>query len=313
MDWGEIGGVATVLLVIGASGRWLYGRFRNWEYRIANFRLAFVDRPPPAHTVHNHWFPYEIPIGAFRVCCLIQARLGFALSRVNFRFLNLDGTNVPSGTIEVLQIAEADGGTNRLEERLSDTVGGIDGVYKMPAHALGLGEGRYFWVAGRAAFPWEGNLSFRGQTIEGARSNARHRVIVKDLPKSPLHEPGSSATYISMRDAAVRFYSEARQAKDPRCVIVESKAKTTDDVLDKVATLIAGAIPVYGKRPPSTNTEKVLERDMGVYRFADGASTLKNLYGSPEYFTGLSVVRSELEDLIREMWMEAGFREQWNR
>jgi hypothetical protein len=159
---------------------------RRTIYKYGNFNLCFLDHPPPDSTIHNFYFPYHLPVGTFRLCCSVQTVHGFKLSKVNFRFLNSDRTNVPISTIEILGLDEGECDEKRLRIILADTVGGIDGRYDLDGPSLSPGEKLYFWLTIKASQPWDGYLSFRGQNAEGFRSYGGHRVMVHAIPDSPL-------------------------------------------------------------------------------------------------------------------------------
>jgi hypothetical protein len=155
-------------------------------YKYGNFNLLFRDHPPPDSTIHNFYFPYHLPIGTFRLCCSVQTVHGFKFSKVNFRFLNTDMTNVPISTIEILSLEEGECDEKRLCTILADTVGGIDGRYDPDGLSLPPGEGLYYWLTIKASQAWDGYLSFRGQNVEGFHSYGGHTVMAHAIPDSLL-------------------------------------------------------------------------------------------------------------------------------
>ncbi len=316
-DW--LGFIATVIVALVAAAGYKPALWL-WKYTIikyGNFKLRFIDHPPPDHTVHNVWFPYQLPIGTFKVCCFVQAVSSFAIAKLNFRFQNEEGTNASKSIIEILGIEECECDPRTLESVRSDTQGGMDGWCKSNMPSLAADESRCFWITARASSSWTGYLSFRAQDITGFRSYGRHKVVISEASGSPLllRDTSLASGFISMRDAAVQLYSEVREKKHVLARLAErsgGRALTSNShevILDDMATYFAIAMnkPVYGKRVPSNRQEHISSADVRASRFTGGATKLANLYNQSVYFTDLVVKVDDLNELLAQLQLHDGF------
>jgi hypothetical protein len=192
------------------GGRWLW---KQTAYKYGNFNLRFISHPPPDGSIHNFWFPYLLPIGKFRLCCFVQSNYGFPLTRLNFRFLNSDSSNVPRSDIEIVRIEEAECDDRTLAATVPDTEGGIDGRYDGDVPALARDESLYFWIDAKASKAWNGKLSFRGQNVVGFRCYGTHAVAVTSISDSPLLADTSQAKNnlplkVEYKEGVGAFYQE---------------------------------------------------------------------------------------------------------
>jgi hypothetical protein len=181
--------VTVLIFVVSIAGSAFYYLVKLiWKNYFSkyNFVVQFVDHPPPNRTDHNFHFPYSLPIGKFKLCCFVKAVHRFHPARLNFRFLNSDGTNVPQSIVNIVKIEEGDCDPSILESMIPDTEGGMDCSCKNNVPALAAGEAHYFWITANAAKPWVGNLSIRVQDPSGFRAYGRHEVTISEVPGSPL-------------------------------------------------------------------------------------------------------------------------------
>jgi hypothetical protein len=320
----ECQSVVTVLIFLAGIIGWGLYYAVPWVWRHTSFKynfiLWFIDHPPPKHTVHNYWFPYSLPIGTFKLCCLTQAVHRFHAARLNFRFLNVDSTNVPTSIVEIIKIEESECDPNYLESMVPDTVGGIEGCYKSNVPSLAANEGRYFWITAKASNPWNGHLSVRMQDITGFRSYGSHEVTISEVPDSPLlvRDVIPKSGFISMKDAAIKLYTETRGNQYQLAAIAESMSGwsggrivpgSPDDILNYIATYIAFSkkVALFGKRVPSTAIEQITWSDVRASTFADGATRLVHTYNSSVFFTDLAIRVDALMDLIAQLHFDEGF------
>ena len=309
--------VAALIPVAGAAGWGLY-YVALWIWRHGplkyNFHLRFIDHPPPNHKIHNFWFPYPLPIGTFKMCCLIQATHPFHGVKFNFRFLNDNQGNVLSTIVKIINIQEWEGEPTYIEAIRPDTEGGMDAWYRSSVPALAAGEGRYFWVTVETSKPWSGHLSFRMQDAHGFRSYGIHAVTISELPDSPLliRETVPSAAFISMKDAATKLYTESRVRRHRLASLAENlsgwsgegiTSGTPEDILDYMATYIASSrkVPLFGKRVPSTVVELISWKDVRACTFTDGATKLEKTNNNATVYINLSIQASDLEKLVQEL------------
>ena len=89
--------------------------------------------------------------------------------------------------------------------------------------------------------------------------------------------------FISLRDAAIKLYEKARSTDSYLRYGAEglSRAKgenlthgSPDEILNYMATHISSYIDIYGKRPPSTISEKIKDLETNQLRFINGATAL---------------------------------------
>ena len=312
-----LGFIATVIVALVAAGYkpalWL------WKYTIikyGNFNLRLIDHPPPDHTVHNFLFPYQLPIGTFKVCCFVQAVSSFPIAKLNFRFQNEEGTNPSKSIIEIMGIEECEGDPCILESVRSDTQGGMDGWCKSNLPSLAADESRYFWITAKAFSPWAGYLSFRAQDITGFRCYGQHRVTISEGLGIPflVKETLLASGFISMRDAAVQLYSEVREKKHVLARMAgtlggrDLTSSSHETILDDMATYFAISMskPVYSKGTPSNRQEHISSSDVRASCFTGGATKLVNLYNQSVYFTDLVVKVDDLNELLAQLQLHDG-------
>jgi len=322
-EW--LGLLATIIIVFTAGYK---PALLLWKYTVikhGNFSLRFIDHPPPDHTVHNFWFPYQLPIGTFKVCCFVQAVSSFPIAKLNFRFKTEDGTNASKSIIEILGIEECKCDPCILESVSSDTQGGMDGSCKSNIPSLAADESRYLWITATASSSWTGYLSFRAQDVKGFRSYGQHRVTISEGLGTPflVKETLLASGFISMRDAAIRLYTETRTSNHMLAIIAESMSGwsggrtapgSPEDILNYMATFIGFCkkIAVCGKRVPSDAMERISWEDMRVSHFVDGATKLERTYNSSIYFTDLAVKSDDLTELTSTLHFQNGFYDATN-
>lgn len=147
----------------------------------------------------------------------------------------------------------------------------------------------------------------------GRRKASFQRQIDAILKRRRLQE---DAGFITMKDAAVRFYGEARTSKFIMAQAAEemSGANITngspDDILDYMATYMAKKIPIYGRKDPSQHREKISSESLKLYAFKGGATRLEHLfYPTSDSFSDLEVTLEQFEALLAEMHLGSGFHD----
>jgi hypothetical protein len=120
----------------------------------------------------------------------------------------------------------------------------------------------------------------------------------------PLRAVSIENELISMRDAATRFFSEARICKAPVSEDIEVlRDQGTDAMLEYAALILACKIPMWGKRPPSTAFERVSMDDYkaGLLHFRGGGNELRKIFGGAIAFHEMQVATTDLDRVIAEM------------
>lgn len=126
--------------------------------------------------------------------------------------------------------------------------------------------------------------------------------------------PEAMPGYIPMKAAAELLYREARSAGSSLARAAEETSGSgigkgsPEDILNYMATHIAGKMAVYGKKAPSTAFDKISDREIKGSCFSEGATTLRDLfYDKSIYFTDLAVRSDELRELIAEVHFKSGY------
>lgn len=129
----------------------------------------------------------------------------------------------------------------------------------------------------------------------------------RSSPIPPL--TAGDRTQIALPTAVQSLYSDLRQADHIYARGAEYLSGSRlgapgepDDVLNWIATLVAGKVPILGRREPSTTLAPISRTDLGRSHFTDGASFLRdNLYDQSIFWTDLAVPAPEFEKLKRDM------------
>jgi|SRR6266702_8345359 len=124
---------------------------------------------------------------------------------------------------------------------------------------------------------------------------------------APMHTGADRR--LSMNQAAIRLYEESRAADSIWATAAEhlggkglNKRSSPDEILDWMATFIAGKVPIYGKRPPSTRTELIKDADRKNGFFERGATRFRFLVDADRtVFTDVEVAERDLESVIYDV------------
>jgi hypothetical protein len=102
--------------------------------------------------------------------------------------------------------------------------------------------------------------------------------------------------FVSMTEAAILAYEEARKAGSIWAYAAEKLgakgmdgSSSENEILNYMATFIAGKIPIYGAHPPSRNIEEIDEAETKHGRFKNGASEFRFLFGKSPTYTNIKV------------------------
>ncbi len=122
----------------------------------------------------------------------------------------------------------------------------------------------------------------------------------------------SHPEFITLKDAAVKLYGECRAHKSKWATGAEELSGAgisrgnSDDILNWMATLIAGKKPVYGTRAPSIVREKISKEILKHATFIKSATRLEHfLPGEGVIYTNVEMKVADLNELIEQMSFEA--------
>ena len=113
--------------------------------------------------------------------------------------------------------------------------------------------------------------------------------------------------FISLKEAATRLYSEARAKKWPLAHAAETSSAsgirhgTMDDILDWMAANISIAVPIQGRRLPSTIHEEIPQEELKQMSFKAGGTELHEFFGQSPSYIDLKVKASDLNRHIDEL------------
>lgn len=109
--------------------------------------------------------------------------------------------------------------------------------------------------------------------------------------------------HVSLRKAAEIIYSEARAQDSVWAHAAErlSLDKSPDGILCYIAEIIKQDTPLFGKRPPSTQLEKLGPLQLKYGTVKDGAREVHMRDNTKAVFTDLEVDAKELRRALREV------------
>ena len=109
---------------------------------------------------------------------------------------------------------------------------------------------------------------------------------------------------ISMKDAATRYYSQARDCGSEVAKDIEVlQNQGTDAMLARAALILSLKIPMCGKRPPSTILEPISNDAIrsSQLHFKGAGNDLHKVLGGAVAFNEIQVKIKDLEQIITEM------------
>jgi len=353
----EIGvAIALIVVIIVGISNWAWSACSSF-FKPDRFSLRFVDHAPPREREIDTWGSYHIPLGESEHWVKVVCNPGLKLQKFGLRFIPLEDLNKdlgdpPADIRRIIFIREIYltkdvvlHGHNYVQ--VNDGLGGIEGTFTPPL-LIGRGKGFFIKLRVRADQPWSGKISFEGldeghdpqygrwPVHAGDPSKEPAQYKLADLPpqmitethnqvyefvtpkRSNIHDQTMAPGCISMKDAAISLYTEARGKKHTLAEIAEEMsgwseghlvAGSSEDILDYMATYIAFCkkLPLFGRRVPSTTTEQISWEDVRASTFVGGATKLEHIHKSSTYFMDLSVKSDDVKDLIEQLQFEDGF------
>lgn len=131
----------------------------------------------------------------------------------------------------------------------------------------------------------------------------RERVPTATTPSAPRPPKGE---FVPMTEAATLVYEEARKVGSLWAYAAErlgarglTGSSSEDEILNYMATFIAGKIPIFGCKPPSRIIEELAGADKRNGVFQNRASEFRFLPGRSPTYTNLQVKSSDLDSVIK--------------
>ena len=136
----------------------------------------------------------------------------------------------------------------------------------------------------------------------------RTERIADPLPTTQPNAESKEDEFVPMKEAATRVYEKARKVGSLWAYAAErlgargmNQRSSENEILNYMATFIAGKIQLYGVRPPSRILEPIADADKRNGVFENNATEFRFLLGKSPTYTSLRVTRHELESLIQHL------------
>jgi len=150
--------------------------------------------------------------------------------------------------------------------------------------------------------------------LEIDSNNNLHMSLLQQNPDNV----SETIEFISMKDAAMQCYAEARTSQFIMKQAEEEMREniphgSPEDDLHYMARYIATKIPVYGRRGDASN-ERERINSICLYAFKQEATRLEHKFyptSADGVFMSVEVRRDQAQALIAEMQMESGFHDKW--
>ncbi len=133
----------------------------------------------------------------------------------------------------------------------------------------------------------------------------------KSGPQSQAVVAQARSDFMPMKDAAKLAYTEARRVKSHWAAIAESSADDPilhDDIardtriLNAIANLIAGLIPIYGEATPSTVREPIsAAKDSTSCRFSGGGVLLRFMLLDKTVYKNICVRSEDFDEVMASL------------
>jgi hypothetical protein len=108
-----------------------------------------------------------------------------------------------------------------------------------------------------------------------------------------------SPDLISLRDAATRVYEALKKPPHIWTILSDRHGHgDAESILESMAGLVAGKIPLYGRQPPKSKIERLDVNDQTQVKFENGARTMRHLLFQMPPCTDLQVRRDDMAALI---------------
>lgn len=180
-------------------------------------------------------------------------------------------------------------------------------------------ESGYQWKAGRAsnadfqltAKATDGEKTFTygpvaDMVIEGwvnASADDKNTPPPEPVSKHPLPLLEVESEFVALRDAAAHIYDELKKGGQHFWTVVADNQAQGDPeaILDKMANLIVGKIPVYGRQLPRQTIERLNVNEQSQTVFEGGGKTMRFLLFNMPPCVDLRVKERDVEDLVSSL------------